>query len=174
MFGLESVLSSLTCRDAHRPARLNSTTTGTPEHCVATMECRCGQSLRRLPALSFHPSYWPSSLSPGELLKLIVLSLWTLPCCITENGSVKISSPRVFIDWALEWSSCPILDPWCSAKNGIRYKSKFERGLWGMAVCASSPKYLRHHSWSGTRLCEGGRKGDLLVNVSDSENNVLD
>jgi hypothetical protein len=122
------------------------------------MERRRGQSLRRLPALSFHPSSGPSSLSSGELLKLIVFSLRTLPHYITGNESVKISSPWVLIDWALEWSSCPILDPWCSAKSGIRSKSKFERGLWDMAVYVSSSEYL-HRPWLGTRLCEGGRKG---------------
>jgi hypothetical protein len=56
MVGLVSVLSSLTYHDAHRPIRLNSTAAGTPEHYVATMERRRGHSLRRLTALSFHPS----------------------------------------------------------------------------------------------------------------------
>jgi hypothetical protein len=72
---LESVLSSLTCRDAHRPARLNSTIAGSPERRVATVGHHHGHSPRRPNALSFRPSSWSSSLSPDELLKLIVLPI---------------------------------------------------------------------------------------------------
>jgi hypothetical protein len=174
MVGLESVFSSLTCHDAHRPSHLNSTAIGTSERGVATVGRRHGHSLRQPTVMSLHLSSWPSSLSHGELLKLIILPLRTLPHCITRNGSVKVSGPRALIGWALGWSSCPIFYPWSSAKSWIRCKSKFERGLWSIVACASSTEYWRCHPWSGTWFCEEERRGDLFVNVSDSKNSALD
>jgi hypothetical protein len=72
---LESVLSSLTYHDAHRPAQFNSTVAGSSERRVTIMERHRGHALRRPTALPLHPSFWSSSLSPRELSKLIVLPI---------------------------------------------------------------------------------------------------
>jgi hypothetical protein len=98
------VLCSLTCCDAHQPARLNSTIAGSLERHVATLERCCGHTPHRPTALSFRPSSWSSSLSPGELLKPIVLLVQKLSRCVTRNklkgfGSAGAHGPSSRIEF---------------------------------------------------------------------------
>jgi hypothetical protein len=103
------VLSSFTCRDAHRLARLNSAVVAGFLEQRATGAERCrGHSPRRPATLSFHPSSRLPSWSPDECLGLVSSSIWLLLSCARGSfGFAGAHGPSPGVEfvpdfWSLE------------------------------------------------------------------------